>query len=91
MPKRILILLIIFSVFSNLRATANPFQTGDTITAYKIDERIEIDGVLDEEAWTRGNPVTGFIQYTPNEGEPAAEPTKVTVLYDEAALYIGFI
>ena len=59
--------------------------------ATRIDEKINIDGNLTEKVWSMGKPVTGFIQYTPDPGKPASEPTKVTVLYDDAAVYIGFM
>jgi hypothetical protein len=87
--KHLLFLPILFFVFSP--TSAEPGYTGEDIEATKISERIKIDGVLSEEVWLKGKPVTGFIQYTPNEGQPASEPTKVTVLYDETAIYVGFM
>lgn len=48
-----------------------------------------IDGVLDEEVWRAGRPVTQFTQNVPNDGEAATEATRVTVVYDDEALYIA--
>jgi len=53
------------------------------------DERIALDGVLDEGPWTRAVPAKDFIQLDPQNGEPATEPTEVRIVYDSAALYIG--
>ena len=89
MQKQLLLLTILFFAYS--LAAAEPKLTGDEAVATEISERIKIDGILSEEAWLKGKAVTGFIQYTPNEGQPASEPTKVTVLYDNAALYVGFM
>ncbi|UCC78813.1 MAG: hypothetical protein JSW64_11085, partial [Candidatus Zixiibacteriota bacterium] len=89
MQKQLLIITIFLLAY--LPTHAEPGYTGEDAIATRIQERIKIDGVLDEEAWLKGNPVTGFIQFTPNEGEPASEPTKVTVLYDDAAVYVGFM
>jgi hypothetical protein len=50
---------------------------------------IRLDGVLDEEAWTAADPITGFIQSKPDAGMPATEQTVVRILYDEENLYIG--
>jgi hypothetical protein len=49
----------------------------------------EIDGVLDDAAWALAEPISGFTQRDPNEGEPATERTEVRVLYDDGAVYIG--
>jgi hypothetical protein len=58
--------------------------------ATRINDRFDIDGVLDEGPgqW-EDRSLTSFNIL--NEGKPASEPTKVIVLYDDAALYIGFM
>ncbi|UCE66145.1 MAG: carbohydrate binding family 9 domain-containing protein [Candidatus Zixiibacteriota bacterium] len=89
MQKQLLFLLILFFTWSLVIAESK--LTGEEAVATKISESIKIDGMLSEEAWMKGKSVTGFIQYTPNEGKPASEPTKVTVLYDETAIYVGFM
>ena len=59
---------------------------GKQINAIRTQERINIDGELNEAAWKQGGPATGFIQ-----GEPATEQTEVWVLYDDENLYVGAI
>ncbi len=56
-----------------------------------VGETIGVDGVLDEDAWTRAKVATGFVQQEPKLGEPATDDTEVRVLYDESSLYIGIV
>jgi hypothetical protein len=51
--------------------------------------RIEVDGRLDDEDWSRAPVASGFVQNEPREGMPASQDTEVRVLYDVDALYIG--
>jgi hypothetical protein len=55
------------------------------------DDRIELDGLLDEAAWTLARPVAEFRQQDPLNGEPATERTEVRILYDERRLIVGVI
>ncbi len=48
-----------------------------------------IDGRLDDDAWSLGEPLTEFFQREPVEGEPVSERTEVRFLADAEALYIG--
>ena len=48
-----------------------------------------IDGRLDEAAWARAAPMTGFTQREPQDGQPASERTEVRVVFDDEALYVG--
>lgn len=50
---------------------------------------ITIDGRLDEGAWARATPLTGFRQSQPHDGAPASLATEVRILYDDDALYVG--
>ncbi len=63
------------------------------MTAVRIrdDERIVIDGRLDEQAWERAVPATDFRQQDPREGDPSSERTEVRILYNRKALYMGMI
>jgi hypothetical protein len=59
------------------------------MTAVRLSGAITLDGVLDDEAWSKAVPASGFIQADPREGEPATENTDVRVVYDDEYLYIG--
>ena len=59
------------------------------IAVVYAEEKINVDGRLDDAAW-QGVPFQGdFLQREPNEGEPATERTEIGVLYDEQHLYFG--
>ena len=59
------------------------------VGAVEANTPIEVDGVLNEEAWNNAEPATGFVQAEPHEGEPASEQTEVRILFDADALYLG--
>ncbi len=50
---------------------------------------IRLDGRFDEPVWTEAQPVDGFTQQSPNDGQPATERTEVRVAYDADALYVA--
>lgn len=50
---------------------------------------ITIDGLLNEEAWESAEVASGFIQISPNPGDPATERTQIRVLYDDNSIYVG--
>lgn len=68
-------------------AWANPPE----LTAPRIAEPIVIDGVLDEPAWQRAQPIDTLLQREPIEGALASERTEIRVLYSRSRLYIGVI
>nr|BCX01053.1 MAG: hypothetical protein KatS3mg041_1099 [Bacteroidota bacterium] len=61
------------------------------IRALRTTEPIQLDGHLRELSWGQAQPETTFWQREPREGEPATERTEVRLLYDDRALYVGFI
>ncbi len=48
-----------------------------------------IDGALDEPVWGQAARLTGFSQYFPADGRPAAQATEVLVWYSPTALHFG--
>ncbi len=60
-----------------------------TVVAVRVSQRISLDGVLDEPAWSTAVPATDFYQVDPEEGRPASERTEVRIVYDSDNLYIG--
>ncbi|ODS57339.1 MAG: hypothetical protein ABS36_05465 [Acidobacteria bacterium SCN 69-37] len=73
-------------------ATSGP-AARRTVTAVRLtaDERVTLDGRLDEPFWANALPATDFIQQDPRNGEPATEPTEVRIVYTADALYFGVI
>jgi hypothetical protein len=48
-----------------------------------------IDGTLDAPVWRQAALLTGFSQYSPVDGIPAADTTQVLVWYSSTAVYFG--
>ena len=55
----------------------------------RIEATVVIDGVLDEPVWRAAARLTGFTQYRPVDGRPAADSTVVLVWYAPDAIYFG--
>ena len=55
----------------------------------RIEADASIDGELDEPAWAGAALLTGFSQYAPNDGVPAADSTEVLVWYSPTAIHFG--
>src|SRR5881409_1404921 len=55
----------------------------------RFDADVVIDGDLGDSAWARAARLTGFSQYAPNDGVPAADSTQVLVWYSPNAIYFG--
>ena len=62
-----------------------------TVMALRLAEgdAIDVDGRLDEAAWSKTLPAADFIQIDPANGRPATEPTEVRIAYDSKTLYLG--
>jgi hypothetical protein len=61
----------------------------DTISANSITGKISFDGKLIEPQWLQALVIENFTQKEPDFGKPSSEKTKVALLYDKLALYIG--
>lgn len=57
--------------------------------ATRTSGSINIDGRLDETAWSTAVPAGDFTQSYPKIGAPTTDLTEVRVLYDDDALYVG--
>ena len=60
-----------------------------TIRAVKLTNGLDVDGTLTEPVYSTVLSFGGFVQQTPNEGEPATERTEVWVFYDDANVYVS--
>src|SRR5262245_6008394 len=59
------------------------------VAARRIDTVIMIDGLLTESPWASASLLTGFSQFSPVDGRPAADSTEVLVWYSSTAIYFG--
>ena len=66
-------------------------QGSPTVTIPRVEETVEVDGRLDEPAWTGAARLVGFSQYRPVDGRPAEQPTEVLVWYSPSALHFGIV
>ncbi|MBA3496963.1 MAG: carbohydrate binding family 9 domain-containing protein [Gemmatimonadales bacterium] len=55
----------------------------------RLEAAITVDGSLDEPAWAQAAMLTGFSQFTPVDGVPAADSTEILVWYSETAIHFG--
>jgi Domain of unknown function (DUF5916)/Carbohydrate family 9 binding domain-like len=55
------------------------------------NEKITIDGILNEVIWSKTQTATNFVSYDPDNGHaiPEGKKTEVKVLYDNDGIYIG--
>ena len=59
------------------------------VTVPRIEASIDVDGVLSEGAWEQAARLTGFSQYSPDDGRPARNGTEVRVWYSPTAIHFG--
>ena len=52
-------------------------QVGPNVQAKKIDDKVTVDGLLDEAFWQNAGTATDFIQYFPNDSVDATLETEV--------------
>ena len=61
----------------------------DVVPPRLTKPEIDIDGRLDDPAWSDAALLTGFSQFDPSEGIPATQQTEVLLLISEDAIYFG--
>lgn len=84
---KILFSILMVSVLLPARVIAQAVKK--EVTALRVEERPEIDGLLSEQCWQAAAPADGFVQYEPYNGSPATYDTRVYIVYDDNAVYIG--
>jgi hypothetical protein len=55
----------------------------------RIEVEAEVDGVLNEPVWQQSALLTGFSEFSPQDGIAAADSTEVLVWYSPSAVYFG--
>ena len=61
------------------------------ISPKKIQEKITIDGKLDEPAWQSAEAAGDFVQFQPEKGKKPPFKTEVKILYSSNHIYFGVI
>jgi Domain of unknown function (DUF5916)/Carbohydrate family 9 binding domain-like len=85
----LIILILAFAASASAQTVLSSPDGRKQVTAIEATGPITIDGVLDEEVWTKAIPAAGFTQADPLEGQPASETTEVRVAFDADYLYIA--
>ena len=65
-------------------------QTNRTIKAVRIETPPKIDGKLEDPCWQKSAKTGELLQFEPQRGEPATQPTTIYVGYDANNLYVAF-
>lgn len=88
MRKLLFIIIITFFAQAQTEAFDPENYRNREVTAIRLDQPLEIDGILDESLYsTKAN--GPLIQIEPNNGILGSEDTEFWVGYDDNALYIG--
>ena len=74
--------------------TTDP-ETAETAThraieAIRTETPPTIDGILDDACWQQSAKTGELIQFEPERGEPATQPTTIYLAYDANKLYVAF-
>ena len=86
MKKNIHLLLILILLIPILYGQSERKEAG----ALKIQDSINVYGLLNEAAWGIAPEIGEFIQFQPERGNPASLKTIVKILYDNNYIYFGF-
>jgi hypothetical protein len=60
-----------------------------TVRAIKLSAPLRLDGVLDEEVYTREAPFGEMIQVAPDYGAPSTERSDIWITYDSENIYLS--
>lgn len=71
---------------SNSAAAPTPLE----VTATYTENAPDIDGIIDEDLWSRIEPLTQFTQIWPDDGSAPTEHSEVRIAYDQNYLYFAF-
>ncbi|MBN1434685.1 carbohydrate binding family 9 domain-containing protein [Candidatus Fermentibacterales bacterium] len=83
MQKRPFLLMLLISAAA---PGAQEFQ------AVRVEEAPSVDGYLTDAVWELARPqVITFTQFNPVYGEPVSEATEIRIIYDDDAIYFGFV
>jgi hypothetical protein len=83
--------IILVFIISNITLIGFTQSSPRQLKAQKLSGSVKIDGILDEDAWKKATPATGFVEWRPNFGavESVETRTEVYILYDNTSIYVG--
>jgi hypothetical protein len=86
--QKITYLIIMLFIIVPIRLHATEPIFAKTVEAVRINEKINIDGILSENAWKRPG-FTQLLQQEPNQGNLPTQKTELWIAYDDAAIYFA--
>jgi len=81
------LVIVLFFVYSWIAYT----QENEDYYISKASSEIELDGILDEQAWKDCQVLSNFVQQLPYDTSLAETKTEVFLTYSDAGLYVGVI
>ncbi|HOG72922.1 MAG TPA: hypothetical protein PK839_09055, partial [Tenuifilaceae bacterium] len=81
--------IIVSSSFTLAHGSSDTISVRKSVEAFRIETQLDINGHLDEPEWQLAGFAESFTQYEPYNGASPSQPTRVKILYDDDALYIG--
>ena len=92
MPRTATLLLAVSTISTSFGiAEAQEGRLRPSVRAVPLaeDEKVELDGQLNEPFWKNVAPADGFRQQEPDEGTPARQATEVRIAFNRDHLYLG--
>ena len=94
MPKWIFVnVVVLLTLFARTLCAHDPGSAKYVVEAYRLEPGVpapQIDGKLDDPAWQKAKPISGFIQLVPDRAKPATDDTAFYIAYDPHHLYVAF-
>jgi hypothetical protein len=87
--SRMLLLLLALQSSNGTPLVFHGRTGGRDVTIPRLEATAKVDGVLDDSVWAHASRLTGFSQYRPVDGRPAADSTEVLVWYAPDAIWFG--
>jgi Domain of unknown function (DUF5916) len=85
------VLALLLLVQDPLSGVAVEGKGSPTAQIPRLEATVQVDGKLDEPAWSQATRLTGFWQYQPVDGRPAEEKTEILVWYATDAIHFGIV
>lgn len=67
------------------------FSQNKSATVSETNDKITLDGILNEESWKSAESITNLVQHSPKYGAKPTKKTEIKILKDKNNIYVGFI
>lgn len=82
-------LISFLALFVTVATAFSQISSPDTLPAFFINEKINLDGKLTENCWKDAIKIQNFTQRELSEGDSPTERTEVAIVYNTNLMYIG--